>query len=197
MKSMTETQTSPRLQGLFEWSDGKSIHIQARFDKVALHQDKLVFISLVAFSQEIKAIRAALASGLTSPMWLKHVTLSKDGESKVPESVLPSPSGYRIDAHRLGFGSIHALFTCRQQGFLPNDSDDALWQELKQERFTTPLLRGWLPYVRKELELKNLLSRCHTLDCTCCILSATFADLDAIVECGLKNGSIAIKADAA
>jgi hypothetical protein len=82
-------------------------------------------------------------------MWLKNVTLSKDGESRVPAGVSPSPGGYRIDAHRLGLGSIHALFTCRQQGFLPNDSDDALWQELKQERFTTPLLRGWLPYARK------------------------------------------------
>ena len=194
---MTETQTVPRLQGLFEWTDGKSIHIQARFDKVALHEDKLVFISLVAFSQDIKAIRAALAAGIASPIWLKNVTLSKDGESKVPESVWPSPGGYRIDAHRLGFGSIHALFTCRQQGFLPNDSDDALWQELKQERFTTPLLRGWLPYVRKELELKSLLARCHTLDCTCCILTATSADLDSIVESGLKHGLISIQEEAA
>jgi len=194
---MTDTQTVPRLQGLFEWSDSKSIHIQARFDKAALHEDRLVFISLVAFSQDVKAIRAALAAALASPMWLKNVTLSKDGESKVPGSVSPSPGGYRIDAHRLGFGSIHALFTCRQQGFLPNDSDDAVWQELKQERFTTPLLRGWLPYVRKELELMNLLAGCHTLDCTCCILTATSTDLDSIVELGLKNGLISIKEEAA
>ena len=96
-----------------------------------------------------------------------------------------------------GFGSIHALFTCRQKGFLPYDSDDALWQELKQERFTTPLLRGWLPYVRKELELKCLLSRCYTLDCTCCILTGTSVDLDSIVEFGLKSGLIAIKEEAA
>ena len=194
---MTETQTRPRLQGLFEWTDGKSIHIQARFDKVALHQDRLAFISLVAFSQDIKAIRAALAVGLASPMWLKNVTLSRDGESEVPESVFPSPAGYRLDAHRLGFGSIHALFTCRQQGFVPNDSDDALWQELRQERFTTPLLRGWLPHIRKELELKSLLARCHTLECTCCILTATSADLDSIVEFGLKNGLISIQEEAA
>ena len=194
---MTETPIKPRLQGLFEWFDGKSIHIQARFDKVAVHQDKLVFISLVAFSQDVKALRAALAAGLASPMWLKHVTLSKDGDSKVPESVSPSPGGYQIDAHRLGFGSIHALFVCRQQGFLPNDSDDALWQELKQERFTTPLLRGWLAYVRKELELKSLLTRCHTLDCTCCILTATSAELDSIVEFGLKHGLISIHEGAA
>jgi hypothetical protein len=196
MNLMTEAQTRPRLQGQFEWYDSKSIHIQARFDKVALHENRLMFISLVAFSQDVKALRAALAVGLDSPMWLKNVTLSKDGESTVPESVWPSPSGYRIDSHRLGFGSIHTLFTCRQQGFLPNDSDDALWQELKQERFTTPLLRRWLPYVRKELELQSLLTRCHTLDCTCCIFAATSIDLDSIVEFGLKNGMIAIQEEA-
>ncbi len=193
---MTDTQTAPRLLGLVEWADGKSIHIQARFDKVAVHQDKLVFISLVAASQDVKPIRAALATGLAGHIWLKNVTLSKDGESKVPESVVPSPSGYRIDAHRLGFGSIHALFTCRQQGFLPNDSEDALWHELKQERFTTPTLRGWLPYIRKELELKNLLARCYTLDCTCCMLTATSADLDSIVESGLQSRSIEIREEA-
>ena len=195
---MTETQTKPRLQGKFEWSDGKSIHIQARFDKVALDENQACFhFSLVAFSQDVKAIRAAFAAGLDSPIRLKNVTLARDDESMVPGDVRPSLGGYRLDAHRLGFGSVHALFTCRQQGFLPNDSDDALWQELKQERFTTPLLRGWLPYIRKELELKSLLTRCYTLDCTCCILTATSADLDSIVEFGLKNGLIAITADAA
>jgi hypothetical protein len=197
MKSMTEAQTRPRLQGLFEWTDGTSIHVQARFDKAALHEDRLAFISLVAFSQDIKAIRAALAVGLASPMWLKNVTLSKDVESTVPDSVWPSTAGYRLDAHRLGFGSIHALFTCRQTGFLPNDSDDALWQELRQERFTTPLLRGWLLYVRKELELKSQLARCHTLECTCCILTATSDDLDFIFEFGFKNGLISIQPEAA
>lgn len=78
---MTETQTEPRLNGLFEWYDSKSIYIQARFDKVALHQDKLALISLVAASQDVKAIPAALAAGLQSPMWLQNVTLSKDDES--------------------------------------------------------------------------------------------------------------------
>ena len=81
---MTETQTEPRLQGIFEWSDGKSIHIQARFDKVALNENKLTFISLVAFSQDVKALRAAFATGLDSPIRLKNVTLSRDDEAIVP-----------------------------------------------------------------------------------------------------------------
>jgi hypothetical protein len=190
---MTESENKPSLHGLFEWSDGKSIHIEARFNKVALDQDRLFFISLVAASQDVKALRAAFAVGLDKPIQLKNVEVSRDGESTVPGDVKPALGGYRLDTHRLGFGSVHALFTCRQQGFLPNDSDDALWQELKQERFTTPLLRGWLPYVRKELELKGLLSRCHTLDCTCCVLTAKSADLDSIVEFGIQNSLIRIE----
>jgi prolyl oligopeptidase len=56
---------------------------------------------------------------------------------------------------------------------------------------------NWLPYIRKKLGLKSLLAGCYTFDCTCCILSATSGDLDSIVEFGLKNGSIAIKEEAA
>jgi hypothetical protein len=190
---MTETVTRPRLQGGFEWSDAKSIHIQARFDEVAVHQNRLMFISLVAYSQDIKAIRAGLAADLKVPMRLRNVTLTKDDESIDPNDLWPAAQGYRVDAHRLGFGSLHAIFTCRQQGFLLNDSDEALWQELKQERFTTPLLRGWLPHIRKELEIRNLLSRCHTFDCNCCVLTAMSADLDSIVESGLQNGLITIE----
>jgi hypothetical protein len=190
---MTETQINPRLQGKLEWSDGKSIHIQAKFDKVALLDNRLLFISLVAFSQDVKAMRAGLAAGIESPIRLHNVKLTKGDESMEPDDVRPATSGYGINSHRLGFGSVHALFTCREQGFLLNDSDEALWQELKQERFNTPLLRGWLPHVRKELENMNLLSRCYTLNCTCCVLTATSADLDAIVESGVKNGLIAIK----
>jgi hypothetical protein len=83
----------------------------------------------------------------------------------------------------------------RRKTALPDTQsyDDALWQELEQERFTTPLLRGWLPQIRKELETLNLLTRCYTLDCNCYVLTATSADLDAIVESGLKNRLIVIE----
>jgi hypothetical protein len=190
---MTETSTRPRLQGRLEWCDSKSIHIQARFDKVAVHQNRLMLISLVAYSQDVKAIRAGLAANLNVPMRLREITLTKAGETVAPDSVWASGHGYRVDAHRLGFGILHAIFTARQPGFLLDDGDDALWQELKQERFTTPLLRSWLPHVRKELEIRNLLQRCHAFDCHASVLTATSADLDSIVESGLKDGLITIQ----
>jgi hypothetical protein len=39
----------------------------------------------------------------------------------------------------------------------------------------------------------SLLAHCHTLDCTCRILTATSAELDTIVEAGLKGGLISIQ----
>ena len=189
---MIETENKPCLRGTFEWSDGKSVDIRARFDKLAVHQNRLLFISLVAFSQDVKAIRAGFAAAINSAIRLR-VASPTDDESDLPTNVWPSTLGYQVDSYRLGYGSVHALFTCRQPGFLANGSDDALWQELKQERFTTPLLRSWLPHVRKELETKNLLIPCATLDCTCCVLTATSADLDSIIESGLKNGLISIR----
>jgi hypothetical protein len=190
---MTETPTGPRLQGRLEWCDSKSIHIQARFDKVAVHQGRLMLISLVAYSQDVKAIRAGLAANLNVPMRLRDVTLTKDDETVAPDNVWPSGHGYRVDAHRLGFGMLHAIFATRQPGFLLDDGDDALWQELKQERFTTPLLRSWIPHVRKELKIKNLLQRCHAFDCHARVLTAMSADLDSIVESGLRVGLITIQ----
>jgi hypothetical protein len=190
------TETKPRLQGNLEWSDCKSIHIKAKFDRVALHQNRLLFISLVAFSPDVKAFRAGLAAGLETPMRITNVTLTNGDESIEPGNAWPSTAGYRVDSHRLGFGSVHAIFTCRQPGFLLDGSDDALWRELKDDRFTTPLLRSWIPRIRKELETENLLVRCDTFDCNCCVLTATSADLDSIVESGLKNGSISIHEEA-
>jgi hypothetical protein len=194
---MTKTENKPRLQGSLEWSDGKAIHLKARFDKVALHHNRLFFISLVAFSPDVKAFRAGLAAGIDTPMRLINVTLTNGDESIEPGNAWPSTAGYRVDSHRLGFGSVHAIFTCRQPGFLLDGSDDALWRELKDDRFTTPLLRGWLPHIRMELETQNLLVRCDTFDCACCILTATSSDLDAIVESALKNGVISIQEEVA
>jgi hypothetical protein len=42
--------------------------------------------------------------------------------------------------------------------------------------------------IHKELEAKNLLVRCYTHDCSCCLLTATSADLDGIVDSGLEDG---------
>ncbi len=188
---MTETQTKPRLQGQFEWSDAKSIHIQARFDKVAVHQNRLMFISLVAFSQDVKAIRAGLAAGLDSPH-AAHERHSHQGRRDHRSQTTSGPRATATGSTPTGSASARSTPSspAASRASCLNDGDDALWQELKQERFTTPLLRGWLPHVRKELEIKSLLPAATPSTAHACVLTATSADLDSIVESGLKNGLI-------
>ena len=100
------------------------------------------------------------------------------------------------------------IFVSRNPAFLLVASDEALWRELKSERFTTPLLREWMPHVRAELVRRHLLVECRTyphkpidggpgvvgvdLPLSCVCLCAASKDIDTIVVEGLKAGAIEI-----
>jgi hypothetical protein len=71
-------------------------------------------------------------------------------------------------------------------------TDESLWQELNTTRFTTPILREWIPFIDRKLRECNRLENAHVFNCQCGILSATTAKLDAIVIDGLKSGKISI-----
>lgn len=86
----------------------------------------------------------------------------------------------------------HALFVTKAQGFMMVVTADSLWRELNTTRFTTPLLKEWVPYIEKRLRTDNLLEEAHVFNCTCGILSATTSKLDEIVTDGLKKRHITI-----
>jgi hypothetical protein len=155
-------------------------------------------MSCVGYSQDIKAIRAALAAEVNRPMRIRGIHLAGPQGSIAPGDVwCLKGTKYTCEIHRLGLGSCHALFICRRKGFLLDGSDQALWNELKDSRFTTPLLRGWLPYLKQELEARGLLQSCYVFDCDCKMLTTGTKDLDEIVEQGLQSGEISIREDAA
>jgi len=71
-------------------------------------------------------------------------------------------------------------------------TEESLWQELNTTRFTTPILRKWMPYIETKLRECNRLEDAHVFSCRCGILSATTKKLDEIVIAGLRDGSITI-----
>ena len=144
----------------------------------------------------MKAMRAALNAEKYFPMRVRGIEVNdgQDGGSFEPGDIwVMRGVKYTSEIHRLGMGSCHALFVCQKAGFLVNNDDETLWAELKNERFTTPLLRGWLPYLREELKARGLLRHCYTLDCDCMMLTAKTKDLDEIVTEGLTTGRISIR----
>ena len=181
--------TNHSLVGEFEWHDSKQMHIKASYDRLAINSRYLGMISLVASVADLKAMRAAIGSdcqaGMTFsgdvPTNLGRRTVTADGRS------------YQIYMHRLPYAMAHAVFIARRPGLLLNDSNAALWAELKDSRYSTPMLRSWLPYLRSQLEVEGKLIDCDCVGCNCRMLEAGTSDLDAIVEVGLRNGLIKIE----
>lgn len=191
---MTEPEETPTLSGTLTWSDSKDISINVKLDKVAIHKNKLMFVAIVGVDQNLKAMRAAFAAGINNPIRLDNVVLHRNGVRVSPGlNITCMKDGYRAESHRLGLDQHHAIFTARRPGLMLVDTDAALWAELKAERYSTPLLRGWLPYLRTELTDRELLEPCETLGCNCCMLVATPEELDKVVEHGLKNDKIEIR----
>ena len=76
-------------------------------------------------------------------------------------------------------------------------TDETIWQELTDPRFTTPVLRDWVPYISQEMRERDILEEAHVFNCNCGIMSATTKDLDEIVTEGLRSGAIHIPTSSA
>lgn len=177
---------------------GKEIGIPAvPFDKLAMSgRGDLLLLSVFCDPMRVKQIRAILCGGAKAVGNASGVQVGPPGgayyEFHTPGRLLPTADGYAVHTHKLGFGLVHALFITRMPGFLKVVSEESLWQELTGPRFTTPLLREWMPYIEKQLRNNQELEDAHTFGCHCGVLSATTKSLDEIVTRGLQRYEIEI-----
>ncbi len=184
----------------FTWKDGGTP--ACKFNKIAHSgRSELLMVSLIAESHRIKQIRAALAP---NPKGTNRVSIiaggvrtNRPGEpdwyANTPGRLTPSVEGYICYQSKLGYGLAHAVFVTKTPGFMLVMSEESLWQELNTTRFTTPLLREWMPYIEKKLREYNRLENAHVFGgCQCGILTASTKKLDEIVLEGLTDRHIAI-----
>jgi hypothetical protein len=184
------------------WGDieiqGKDIAIPAvKFDKLAVGgRGELLLVSLVAETQRVKQIRAILAGGAKATIQATGVKLTRPGDepwqAREPGRLFPTPDGYHCQTHKLGYGLAHAMFLTRSPGFMKVVTSESLWQELNDVRFTTPLLKAWVPYIEERLRSDERLEDAHAFQCRCGILSALTKHLDEVVSQGLADRKIMI-----
>jgi hypothetical protein len=189
------------------WGDleiqGKDIAIPAvKFDKLAVGgRGELLLVSLVAETQRVKQIRAILAGGAKATIQATSVKLTRPGDepwqAREPGRLYPTPDGYHCQTHKLGFGLAHSMFLTRTPGFMKVVTSESLWQELNDVRFTTPLLKAWVPYIEARLRSDERLEDAHAFQCRCGILSALTRHLDEVVSQGLADRTITILPPAA
>ena len=180
--------------------DGKDIGIpEVPFDKLAINgRGELLLLSICTDAIRVKAIRAILCGGAKAMANAGGVKVrrARDEEwySHQPGRLTPTADGYTVFTHKLGFGMAQALFITRMPGFMKVVTEESLWQELNSSRFTTPILRDWIPYLEKTLREEDRLEEAHCFNCACGVLSATTSSLELVVSDGLKSGAIVIPA---
>jgi len=100
--------------------------------------------------------------------------------------------GYSVYRHRASLNHWHFLCISKRKGLLTCMNEASVWRELRSERFSTPLLRSWAPYVVQQLREPELLDQLEGFGCDAGLLTADNDDLDEIVTDGLRNRDIVI-----
>jgi hypothetical protein len=101
--------------------------------------------------------------------------------------------GYCVYRHRASLNHWHFLCVSKRKGLLTNLDEATVWSELRSERFTTPLLRQWAPYIVGKLRELELLDQLDGFGCGAGLLTADNDDLDQIVTEALRNRDIVIE----
>ena len=194
---MYDSNEPPRKFGDIDFV-GKEIGIPAvSFDKLAASgRGELLLLSIFADQVRVKAIRAILCGGAKAVCQASGIKIGQPGAESwhrhTPGRLTPTPDGYTVYTHKMGYGMAHALFITRMDGFMKVVSEEALWQELQDVRFTTPLLREWMPYIEQTLRSEERLEDAHAFNCHCGILSASTKSLDEIVSQGFQQRELII-----
>jgi hypothetical protein len=179
-------QGSTKLIGQLRWETGRQFFVEADFDRIAWDDShRLMMLSCVSPTMQVKALRAGLNTQFDEPFKI-------EGCNRV--DLYADDSKYDCKAIRIAPDLLHAIFVCRVSGLLLDNQDATLWADLKHERFRTPLLPTWMPYIRQQLELSGSLTECESHGCMVWRLSTTTGELDRIVTEGVKGGQLTIEA---
>jgi hypothetical protein len=184
--------------GDIEFQGEDIAYMPQKWDRIALTRAKeLLMISLIAPAQTVKGIRGILNTNsrctiqATGQMVKRESASTSRGEQ--PGRITRCGESYRTETHKLPLGMAHAVFMTRAPGFLPSMAEEHVWQELMSNRFTTPMLRAWVPWIARTLKAQGLLLEAYCYNCNCGQLIATDQQLDKVVSDGLVGGSLLIE----
>jgi hypothetical protein len=138
-------------------------------DALAVAGQTVLLASVAGPASTINALAALLQTKQAVDLWVGHRSYDK------------YPGSYRCHKCRLGYNTWHMLAIAEHDGPLLDSSDAALWRELQSDRFTTPLLRPWIPEIRRVLEADQQLRVCGGHGCHVGVLRLKDEELDSIV----------------
>lgn len=166
---------------------GKDVAIGVQCEAVATDGIFIHLISAIGPASTIKSI----AVGLRHPELARFrcndtpVTLCNQG---LNGQLSGTTDGYEVHRHFLGMNSWHLLAWSKWKKLLMAGDDETLWQRLRSEEYTTPMLRSWVPEIKKQLLEHNLLRKLDCFGAEAYYLAAKDKNLDEIVSAGVLSG---------
>jgi hypothetical protein len=162
---------------------------KVRCDAIGLHEKEILLLSVVGSETSIKALTAGLHSSSRDQKRIDYsVHLGKVNETLLTKC----PDGYRIYRTKLDYNLWHVLCLAKREGFMPVVSDETVWQRLQSHRFTTPLVREWIPWLSQEMKQRSIVVSLTQNGCQAGLMLADDDTLDELVSKGIKKGLLAI-----
>lgn len=169
------------------WHDKIKETVQA--NRVAVSDRELYMASFAGPSGDVKAIKAmthdpAISKGLLVNFGENVALGSKD-------YLLPS-EGLAWHVQPLGYRVVHAVVVSRSPRFLCPFDDQAMWKLLSSPKFSVPILKEWVPWVRRKLEAGGYCKSLATVHCTAAYVTASDRNIGDVVQLGVKTGNLTI-----
>ena len=146
----------------------------------------LVLLSATAADTSIKAARATLYSPdieadfrIESDDTLHQLTRARYEDK---------PCSYQAAVAKLASGAVHLVALAKIPGLMPNLSDDHLWAELSGPRYSTPLLRPWVGWLKRKMIESGGISMAQGYETTAGVLTTTCEELDELAKSGVRKG---------
>lgn len=160
-----------------------------RCDAVGLHETEILLLSVIGPETGVKALTAGLrSSGRDQKRLVYSVQVGGVNQSDLAKC----PEGYRIYRTKMNYGLWHVLCLAKREGFMPAVTDETIWQQLQSNRFTTPLLREWVPWLLQEMKKRKVIVELTQSGCDAGLMLADNETLDDMVSQGVKQKHLGI-----
>lgn len=106
----------------------------------------------------------------------------------------PGQGKYKCTMHRLGYNYVHCMARLKDPRLTPSLTEEVLWSQLRSNRFTTPLLKEWVPWLMQAMLADGKLEKLPAFQCQPGLLTLDDPGLDELVSRGITEGHLKIAA---
>lgn len=172
--------------------DGRSRYngtrIKLRCDALAYDASKAVMmVSASGSESSVKAFAAALRSD-------RRLTVDVKWSDRDVSGLYQNREGYKVYRNRLipSLGIWQIVAVTKAPEFLPVVSEATVYELLRSDQFTTPIVREWMPYLMTKFRQHKYLRMHAGFGCSAGEFVGSTEDLDKIVSEGVAGGHLPI-----